>query len=500
MSPTSFPGLRTASLNPCCRYYRRLLPPPSDKPLADKPVADKPVADTPVAVADRLADLPISAVHRRRPLICSAPPQSCASPPLSLVCCTSCYTMPSCTFSPPLLGRRSPSFSLPLFVALLFLVLCTTVTTGTPVAVRADDGEDSSATAVTAAPVKAAPAEKETSEEKVADDNAETEAETGGKDVDGDEENSTKAKEDGEKEGKEEEEKEEKEDEEDEEEKEEEEEEEKEVDPDILAAQKKKAAEANAAARGDEDEDEDEKEDKDEKSSSKKTKKDVDVDVDEDRTDVFDSTDDFQDDKTGAVFEGAAKNADPSEDSKCFPADARVTLADGSMRSVEQLNIGDRVHVGEGVFSHVFMFTHKDADRISPFIRLRTAAGPVVSVTSGHYMPISGKGLVAAGTISVGDSLFLADSHHPSPVISIDLVALRGLYNPQTLHGHIAVDGVVASTYTTAVAPTFAHAVLAPFRALFRLLGSSTSALESGAGQFSKLLPRAPSVVAAGEL
>lgn len=43
----------------------------------------------------------------------------------------------------------------------------------------------------------------------------------------------------------------------------------------------------------------------------------------------------------------------------------------------------------------------------------------------------------------------------------------RGLYNPQTLHGDIVVDGVVVSTYTESVEMGMAHALLAPIRAGF---------------------------------
>lgn len=44
----------------------------------------------------------------------------------------------------------------------------------------------------------------------------------------------------------------------------------------------------------------------------------------------------------------------------------------------------------------------------------------------------------------------------------------RGLYNPQTKHGSIIVNNILAGTYTTAVAPGLVHAVLAPLRAFSR--------------------------------
>lgn len=44
-----------------------------------------------------------------------------------------------------------------------------------------------------------------------------------------------------------------------------------------------------------------------------------------------------------------------------------------------------------------------------------------------------------------------------------------GLYNPQTLDGRIVVNGIIASTYTTAVIPEAAHALLTPLRCLFNV-------------------------------
>ena len=41
-----------------------------------------------------------------------------------------------------------------------------------------------------------------------------------------------------------------------------------------------------------------------------------------------------------------------------------------------------------------------------------------------------------------------------------------GLYNPHTMTGDIVVDGVLTSTYTDAVAPSLAHALLWPVRML----------------------------------
>ena len=47
-------------------------------------------------------------------------------------------------------------------------------------------------------------------------------------------------------------------------------------------------------------------------------------------------------------------------------------------------------------------------------------------------------------------------------------VVAEGLYNPQTMHGDIVVDGVLASVYTAAVAPALVrlHMISSPARVI----------------------------------
>jgi hypothetical protein len=179
-------------------------------------------------------------------------------------------------------------------------------------------------------------------------------------------------------------------------------------------------------------------------------------------------------------------------------------LESGSQITMRDLSVGDRVLVAPGLYSEVFMFSHRhqpaerrDSDVQTPdssyaawntFLQLRTASSHVLSLTAGHVLPLPDGRLVAARDISVGDALLVLDSSDPndhamgiSPVVSIEMTRQSGgLYNPQTIHGDIVVDGVVATTYTTGVRPSVAHALLAPLRALFHWTGVSTNLLNGG--------------------
>jgi hypothetical protein len=180
-------------------------------------------------------------------------------------------------------------------------------------------------------------------------------------------------------------------------------------------------------------------------------------------------------------------SATSSGDSKCFPGDATVELESGAVIPMHELAVGDSVKVGAGGYSRVFLFTHKLSDVPNTYVVLRTASGASLSLTKGHYI-YANSVLVAASSVRVGDVLRLGDGS-VSPVTMVGARAGAGLFNPQTLHGDVVVDGVVSSTYTSAVEPAFAHAILAPFR-LLNSFGFTVTALESGGGALANFLPR----------
>ena len=151
---------------------------------------------------------------------------------------------------------------------------------------------------------------------------------------------------------------------------------------------------------------------------------------------------------------------------KCFPGDAAVMLEDGTSKTMAEIAIGDKVLVGKGVYSEVYMFSHRFEDAEATFVALTTAAGATLALTGGHYLYANGA-LVEARRVRPGDNVTLADGRRV-PVRAVGAVRKAGIYNPHTLHGDIVVNGVLTSTYTAAFAPTLAHVALAPLRALYR--------------------------------
>lgn len=177
-------------------------------------------------------------------------------------------------------------------------------------------------------------------------------------------------------------------------------------------------------------------------------------------------------------------NRNDDNASACFPAAASVQLESGKKLPIEHLKVGDRILVALNTYSEVFMFSHADHSATTRFVQIHTARqteGPLV-ISSGHYVHVSGRGLVAASAIRQGDKVVVARSNakmslipqnssvytsampKEDTVVGISRKYDRGLYNPHTLAGDIVVNGIVCSTFTTAVRPAFANKVLIPLR------------------------------------
>lgn len=167
----------------------------------------------------------------------------------------------------------------------------------------------------------------------------------------------------------------------------------------------------------------------------------------------------------------------------------QVQLHNGAFKQMQELDVGDRVHVGHGIFSKVFMFTHRVPSGMYTFMYLHSAAtgGPLV-LSPGHFLFINGE-MKTARESRVGDLLTLADGT-TSAITCITFGKERGLYNPQTVNGRIVVNGVIVSTYTTAISPGTGHALLTPLRYLSQFSGyrDVTLGMFEKGGTFGKRL------------
>lgn len=221
----------------------------------------------------------------------------------------------------------------------------------------------------------------------------------------------------------------------------------------------------------------------------------VDTPTDSDNLDATNEEDEglSNADPSDVGVDSASASPDGGDDNVCFPADATVELEHGATKHMHQVRIGDRVKVADGVFSDVFMFTHKEAHGTYEFVTLETRSGHSVSATSGHYVYIN-DALAAAGTAKVGDRLTL-DTGDTTLVVRVMTEMKQGLYNPQTLHGDIAVNSIRATTFTRSVDMGSAQALLMPLRMMYSTFGWTTSMLDNGADTLANLMPNGEAVL-----
>lgn len=174
------------------------------------------------------------------------------------------------------------------------------------------------------------------------------------------------------------------------------------------------------------------------------------------------------------MTEDAMASEAPME-ATCFPADATVTLGSGEARRMDELRVGDEVHVGKGKTSPIFAWTHQDANyRSSSYVKI-SAGDKAITLSPSHYVYANGQA-IPAEKVRKGDTMLGADGREPLEVTEVARVAAAGLYNPQTTDGNIVVDGFSVTTYTTAITPNVAHAFLLPVRAGYSAISTALHA------------------------
>lgn len=206
--------------------------------------------------------------------------------------------------------------------------------------------------------------------------------------------------------------------------------------------------------------------------------------------------------------DGTGRSGDDGGPS-CFPATARVHLADGSTVAVGDLSTGAAVASTPGSpATAVYGWTHKAAGGVHEFVRLSVGDAPApafaaistphtLTLSPDHYVVANGR-LIAASAVVVGDRLVNATGGGVG-VTAVTRVTAAGLYHPHTTSGVLIVDGVLVSDLTAALPPALSRALLAGVQRLgvstggAALGGRLLAALEGGvSARLAAVLPRGP--------
>ncbi|KAK7168801.1 hypothetical protein R3I93_004948 [Phoxinus phoxinus] len=184
-----------------------------------------------------------------------------------------------------------------------------------------------------------------------------------------------------------------------------------------------------------------------------------------------------------------SENSVAAKTGGCFPASALVTVEDGSVKTMDRLQPGEKVLAssesdGSGmlIYSEVIAFLDRDPSAEKQFYTIETDSGAKLSLTAAHLLFVSEgncSGLVASAELK---SVFASDVlpgqcvvstrgagqlGHLSRVTRIQIQEDKGVFAPLTRHGTVVVNSVVSSCYAAVDQHWLAHWAFGPLRVLY---------------------------------
>ena len=130
----------------------------------------------------------------------------------------------------------------------------------------------------------------------------------------------------------------------------------------------------------------------------------------------------------------------------CFPGDAIVEVKGKGNISLDKLQIGDEVLVGNLKFEPVYSFAHKDVARSAQYLQLTTDSGATLEISKQHLI-FAERGHLPASHVKPGDKLYLAPDGRLDVVKEVKNVTRKGVYAPLTYSGSIVVNSFKVSAY-----------------------------------------------------
>ncbi|CAD5234754.1 unnamed protein product [Bursaphelenchus xylophilus] len=150
----------------------------------------------------------------------------------------------------------------------------------------------------------------------------------------------------------------------------------------------------------------------------------------------------------------------------CFSADTLVTMADGSQKRMDELEINDWVlsaNRTHAVYTPVESWVHRMSKQEAEFLHIHLEDGKDLKITDKHFIykskcdkktalrfyEVNNKP-VYAEKVQVGDCLYVfkGDSFVQRRVSKITKITETGIYAPMTTTGDIVVNGIFASCYS----------------------------------------------------
>lgn len=183
---------------------------------------------------------------------------------------------------------------------------------------------------------------------------------------------------------------------------------------------------------------------------------------------------------------------------KCFSGRSLVQKRDGTLISLAEINIGDKVLVFNGknlVYEPIYDIIHMEKNNFYRFLQLtvlndRQNSTHSIEITHEHLIFKYGTlEPIFAREIQIGDFLQLADRYEliPGKVIAIDEITSQGYSAPLTPSGTIVVNQLLSSNYAHVKSHYLAHLAMQPYR-LWRWTFGPKQIIESDLHGFISIL------------
>lgn len=160
----------------------------------------------------------------------------------------------------------------------------------------------------------------------------------------------------------------------------------------------------------------------------------------------------------------------PNVQRTCINSDANAVMADGSMKKVKSLEIGDQVRtLKDGQISTTDVIMMMDlSDQKWNFLNITTESDKHISVSGNHLMSIPNGEFKFAKELFSGDSIVTYEtetgSQQEETIKSILIEPVEGYAAPLTMEGTLLVDNILVSNYALLKNHHVAHSVMAPVR------------------------------------
>jgi len=171
------------------------------------------------------------------------------------------------------------------------------------------------------------------------------------------------------------------------------------------------------------------------------------------------------------------------DDDICFSAFSTVKMADGQMKTLDEVRVGDMVESvdsqGRRTFSEVFLIQHGKQTAVRRlrqihYNTLDAKASGAITLSNTHLLRVAKHKdeFVPAKSIKAGSKIFVvpeSESEATAAVVTKILNVRLPVRNIHTMNDRIVVDGVVASSTTDALPFLLSRILLAPLKVLHKM-------------------------------